>query len=491
MATHLDVIGNSWTGQLYSGGWHRSKTATDLPVLDKATGELLTETAEASRDDLERAVSLAESAQVAWANTPPAQRREVLIQFAALLKEHQDELIDWLIRESGSVRAKAEAELGMAYGEALEAAAMPTQPYGSLLPSANPTTVTSIARRVPRGIIGVISPWNFPLILALRSVAPALALGNAVILKPDSQTPICGGLFLARLLEEAGLPHNVFHVLPGGAELGSALVTHPAVSTISFTGSTAVGRSVNQAAAPLLKKVILELGGNNAFIVLDDADVNLAASCGAWGSFLHQGQICMTIGRHIVHHAVADEYIARLSERAEKLPVGNPSTETVALGPLINDRQAERVHQLVHDAVRSGAQVVTGGAGSGRLHPATVLRGVTPSMAVFRDEIFGPVAPVVIVSSDDEAVAVANSTEFGLSAAVHSASPHRALAIGKQLRAGLVHINDQTVNYESYIPFGGMGSTGNGGRFGAASSVEEFTEWQWITVRDTPTEYPF
>jgi benzaldehyde dehydrogenase (NAD) len=479
----------AWDGKLYSGGWTAGGGAA-IAVLDKATGEQLGEVAAATADDVARAAEVAQEAQGAWRETYAVERRAVFVRAARLLEDHHAELADWIVRETGGVRPKAEFELKMSTDELLEAAAMPTQPTGLVVPGAQPG-ITSIARRIPRGVIGVITPWNFPLILALRSVAPALALGNAVILKPDPQTPVAGGFALARIFAEAGLPEGLFHVLPGDAETGEAIVSDPRIGTISFTGSTEVGRRVNELAAPSMKKVALELGGNNAYIVLDDADLEAASSAGAWGSFLHQGQICMTAGRHIVHERIADDYVEALAERANRLPVGNPFEEEVALGPIINERQLDRVVRIVGETVDAGATLVAGGTHEGPYYKPTVLSGVTPEMAAFKEEIFGPVAPVTVVGSDEEAIALANQTPWGLVAAVQTGSPQRAQRIADQLRTGLVHVNDQTVNYESYIPFGGVGDSGNGGRFGGAASFDEFTEWQWLTLRDTATPYPF
>jgi benzaldehyde dehydrogenase (NAD) len=478
----------AWAGKLYSGGWKNGDGGT-TPVLEKATGETLTEVAFAAPSDVARAVKIAAEAQQAWRDAYGVEKRAVFIKAANLLDEHRADIADWIVRETGGVRGKAEFELKMAMDELLEAASMPTQPSGVIVPSNQPS-VTSIARRVPRGVVGVISPWNFPLILSLRSVAPALALGNAVILKPDPQTPIVGGFVIALLFEAAGLPDGLLHVLPGGAETGEAIVKHPGIRTISFTGSTAVGRHVNEVAAPMMKKVALELGGNNAYIVLDDADLDVASSAGAWGSFLHQGQICMTAGRHIVHEKVADAYIAKLAERAARLPVGNPFEGDVALGPMINEKQLQRVHDIVDGSVKAGARLVTGGTSDGPYFQPTVLAEVTPDMLAFTEEIFGPVAPVTVVGSDEEAIAVANQTPWGLVAAVQR-SVGRARHVAESLQTGLVHVNDQTVNYESYIPFGGCGESGNGGRFGGAASLDEFTEWQWMTLRDQATAYPF
>jgi benzaldehyde dehydrogenase (NAD) len=340
-------------------------------------------------------------------------------------------------------------------------------------------------------VVGVISPWNFPLVLAMRAVAPALALGNAVVLKPDVHTAVCGGHVVARLFEEAGLPSGVLHVLPGDAEPGEALTTHPAVEMIAFTGSTAVGRKVGEAAGRTLKRASLELGGNNALIVLDDADIDAASSAGAWGAFFHQGQVCMTAGRHIVHKAVADEYVDKLTMRADKLTVGDPWTGDVALGPMINQSQLSRVDSIVHATVTTGATLRTGGTYQDLFYRPTVLAGVTTAMPAFTEEIFGPVAPVIVVDDEDEAVAVATQTEYGLVAAIQTGSVERGLALADRLGTGIVHVNDQTINDNAFVPFGGTGASGNGSRYGAEQNREEFTRWQWLTVRNQPARYPF
>jgi benzaldehyde dehydrogenase (NAD) len=274
------------------------------------------------------------------------------------------------------------------------AAALIAHPLGHVLPSLTPGR-TSIARRVPIGVVGVITPWNSPYVLAMRSVGPALALGNAVVLKCDPNTPVTGGVVIARIFEEAGLPSGLLHVLPGGADVGQALTEDPNVRMISFTGSTATGRSVGAAAGRRLKRLVLELGGNSPLIVLDDADLEAASSAGAWGSFLHQGQICLAVSRHLVHESIADAYLEALCKRAQRLPVGNPDTEQVALGPIINERQVQRVQRIVDDSVAAGAQALTGGRADGLFYPPTVLGAVTTEMAAFREEIFGPVAPVI------------------------------------------------------------------------------------------------
>ena len=369
------------------------------------------------------------------------------------------------------------------------AAHLPLQSQGHVLPSVPGRT--SIARRVPHGIVGVISPFNFPMILTIRAVAPALAVGNAVVIKPDSRTPVTGGLMLARVLAEAGLPQDLLHVLPGDAEAGEALVVDPLVPMIAFTGSPAVGRRIGALAGQHLKKVSLELGGTNSLIILDDADLDVAASNAAWGAFFHQGQICMAANRILVHESMATEFTLRLAAKATHLPVGNGATGQVALGPLIDAKQRDRVHAMVQDSVRAGAKLEAGGTFDGLFYRPTVLSGVKPGMRVFDEETFGPVANIVTYKTDEEAIALANHNTGSLSSAVISKSVGRAMAVGQQLKSGMVHINDQTVNDDCVNPFGGPGIAGNGSSVGGPADLEEYTQWQWVTVKDQAPAYPF
>ncbi|MEV6834728.1 aldehyde dehydrogenase family protein [Streptomyces sp. NPDC051133] len=454
-----------------------------VDVLEPATGKTLATVAVADAAAVARAVAGAARAQPGWAGTAAAGRAAVLRRAATALEEHRAEVAEWLVREGGAVPAKADGEIADAVEELFQASALPTQPHGQVLPSEPDRS--SVARRVPLGVVGVISPWNVPLLLALRSVAPALALGNAVVLKPDVRTPVSGGLVVARIFAEAGLPPGVLRVVPGDAEAGRALTADPAVAMVSFTGSTAVGREVGEVAGRGLKRVSLELGGNNPLIVLDDADLESAAAAGAFASFVHQGQICMAAGRHIVHASVAREYTRLLTERARRLTAGNPWTDPVDLGPMIDAAQLERVHRIVADSVAAGAGLACGGEPDGPFYPATVLSGVTPAMPAFTEEIFGPVAPVVVVRDDEEAVAVANDTAYGLSAAVRTGSLERGMLLADRLRAGMIHVNDQTVNHQAVVPFGGFGGSGNGSRHGAQYGWDSYTQWQWITARGT------
>jgi benzaldehyde dehydrogenase (NAD) len=345
--------------------------------------------------------------------------------------------------------------------------------------------------RVPLGVVGVISPFNFPLILTLRVVAPALAMGNAVVIKPDPRTPVSGGYLLARLFELAGLPEGVLHVLPGGAEVGEALVVDPAVALISFTGSAAVGRRIGELAGRHLKKLSLELGGTNSLIVLDDADPDVAASNIAWGAWLHQGQICMASNRVLVHASLMDAVAQRLVAKATHLPVGDGAAGQVALGPLIDRRQIERVHASVQASVAGGAQLLAGGGHDGLFYQPTVLGGVGPGMPGYDEETFGPVVNLIPFDSDEQAVRIANDSRGGLAAAVISPSVGRAMRLARQLEAGMVHVNDQTVNDDAVNPFGGPGVAGNGASHGGPADWEVFTTWKWFTVKESATPYPF
>jgi len=339
----------------------------------------------------------------------------------------------------------------------------------------------SLAKRVPRGVVGTISPFNFPLILALRAIAPALACGNAVVTKPDPQTSF----------SEAGLPAGVFHVLPGEAEAGEALCTDKHVQMIQFTGSTNVGRRVAELAGRHLKRVSVELGGNNAFIVLEDSDVDAAVNNAAFGAFFHQGQICMASSRMFVHESIAAEFTSKLAEKARNLPVGDPATGQVALGPLINEKQLTRLKSLVQGSIDGGAKLEAGGESDGLFHQATVLSGIKPGLPGFDQETFGPVANIITFSSDEEAVELANTHEGSLSSGVFSGSLGRALAVANQLKSGGVHVNDQTVNDDANNPFGAPGVAGAGASVGGPADIEEYTRWQWMTIKDKPVEYPF
>ncbi|MFF4750202.1 benzaldehyde dehydrogenase [Streptomyces sp. NPDC002514] len=477
-----------WSGKAHVGTW-TAMTGGTAPVVEPATGELLGTIGVATPEDVANAAERAARAQSAWARTPYTERAAVLRRAGDLFTRYADEIGQWLIREGGSIPGKAAFETTTAAQECYEAATLASRPLGEILPSAEPRL--SLARRVPAGVVGVIAPFNAPLILGIRSVAPALALGNSVLFKPDLRTAVCGGVSVMRVFEEAGLPADLLHLLPGGADTGAAVVAAPQVRVISFTGSTAAGRKVGAAAAEHLKRAHLELGGNSALIVLPDADLERAASTAAWGSYFHQGQICMTTGRHLVHASVADEYVARLAEKAEQLPVGNPAKEQVALGPVIDAGQRDKIHGLVTASVGNGARLVAGGTYQDLFYRPTVLADVDDASPAYAEEVFGPVAPVRAFRDLDEVVALATASSYGLSLGILTSDAMRGLELAERIPTGIVHVNDQTVSDEAVAPFGGVAASGTGARFGGDANIEAFTETRWITARSEQPAYPF
>lgn len=477
-----------WGGKVNIGGWTEAAGGV-YDAVEPATGATLASVGAASRDDVYRAAQLAAKAQPEWAAKKPEERAAVLRRAGQLWEERAGEIQDWIVREAGSIPPKAQLEIHTAANECYEAAALPSHPHGEVLTSDEDRW--SFARRRPAGVVSVIAPFNFPLILSIRSVAPALALGNAVLLKPDPRTAVCGGVTLMRIFEEAGLPAGVLSLLPGGAETGAAVVEAPEVRIISFTGSTVAGRKVGEAAARHLKRAHLELGGNNALIVLPGADLAKAASAGAFGSFMHQGQICMTTGRHFVHESVYDDYVAELSAKAENLPVGDPFTGQVALGPIIDEHQRDKIDGIVQGAVAQGGRLTAGGSYEGLFYRPTVLADLALDNPAFIEEIFGPVAPITRFSEVDEVVGMVNANEYGLSVGILG-DVGTAMKIADRVHSGKVHINEQTVSDEANAPFGGVGASGTGSRFGGATSnIDAFTEIQWLTMRPDIPDYPF
>ena len=486
MATQGFLPAELWAGKLFDGQWQAG--ASSQPVLEPATGTVLGSVAMADPAQIARSAAAAATAQRDWANAPYDTRAQVLRRAAQLAEQHEADIVEWLVRESGSTRLKAGFEARISAKALQEAAALPSRSIGEMLPS-SPGRL-SLARRRPLGVVGVISPFNFPLYLAMRAVAPALALGNAVVLKPDPRTAVCGGVVIARLFELAGLPAGLLHMLPGDGAAGAALTSDPHVAMIQFTGSTAAGRKVGEAAGRHLKKVSLELGGKNALIVLDDADLDLAIANTAWGVYLHQGQICMATGRVLVQRGIYPQFLEKLVAKARSLQVGDPATTDVALGPLINAQQRDHAARVVAAAVAAGAALETGGSYRELFFEPTVLSGVDRDNPAFNEEIFAPVAVVVPFDSDDEAVALANDSDYGLSMGIVSSNVGRALQLGERLHTGLLHINDQTVNDEVINPFGGVAASGNGSSIGGPANIEEFTQWQWLTLKGEAPAYP-
>src|SRR4051794_5034303 len=461
----MGIIGTEWHDQLFTDGTWRPGGGEAIKVVAPASGEVLGALSSATPDDVRSAATGAASAQRDWARRTPSERAAVLRRAGQLFQEHAGEIEEWIVKETGAIPPKAQLETHVAADECYEASGLPTHPLGEVLATNEPHW--SLARRRPAGVVTVITPFNFPLILSIRSVAPALALGNAVLLKPDPRTTVSGGVSIVQVLREAGLPEGVLQLVPGGRETGEAAVTAPEVRIVSFTGSTAAGRSVGALGAQHLKRTHLELGGNSALVVLPGADLDKAVSAGAFGSFMHQGQVCMTTGRHLVHTSLREEYLERLAATADHLPVGDPATAQVALGPIIDGSQLAKIDDLVQSSLRSGARLVAGGTHEDLFYRPTVLADVDAETPAWREEIFGPVAPVRAFRTTDEAITLASENDYGLSLGILG-DVGEAMAVADAVPSGIVHINEQTGADEANAPFGGVGGAGAGARVGGA-----------------------
>lgn len=479
-------------GRLYiNGEWVDATDGRRFDVMNPATGDVCETIADASRSDAAAAVEAAAAAQAEWADRAHSERARIMHKAGDVLESRAQDIQDALIDEGGAWLGKTLFEVGYSAGVYRAAAAAAYQVNGEILPSDHGKV--SMIMREPLGVVSVISPWNFPLILSSRGIAVALAVGNSVVLKPSEETPVAGGLLIAEILEEAGLPAGVFNVVTCSrdsvSDVGDELIANPGVRGISFTGSTAVGRQIATQAAGLFKKCCVELGGKDAFIVLDDADLEHAVNAATFGSFMHQGQICMSTERVIVQRAVADRFTEMFVENTKKLKVGNPREMANCIGPIINDKQLGKIREQVDEAVAAGAKVLCGGGNEGRFFEPTVLSDVTRSMKVFREETFGPVAPIIVVDDDREAIEVANDSDYGLSAGIITRNEERGLSIARRLRTGMAHINDSSVNDEPHVPFGGVGASGVG-RHGGRPGIDQFTELRWITLERGGRHYP-
>ncbi len=460
---------------------------------DPYTDEVVSEVAAGSRQDARSAVEAGAAAFPEWSQTPPAVRQGVLLKAADVLESRQDEVVSMLARETGCTFGFGMFQMHFVPGLFRQAAALAYAPLGEVIPS--DTGAFAMGVRRPVGVVGAIAPWNAALILSARSIAAALALGNTVVLKPSEWSPQVGGLLWGEVFAQAGLPAGALNVVthaPGEAgPIGDELVENPAVRRLNFTGSTATGRTLAEAAGRQLKRVLLELGGYNPLIVLGDADLQYAVDASAFGAFLHQGQICMSARRIIVERPIADEFVSRLAEKTKGLKAGDPKEHDTIIGPLINEDALAMVKGRVDEAVRKGAKVLAGGEEAGsNVYKATVLTDVPADSEFAQKETFGPVLAVEVVDDADEAVARANATTYGLSAGIMTTNADRGLALAARLDCGIVHINDQPVGDEPQMPFGGVKDSG-WGRFGGQAVVDEFTELRWVTVQSGSHPYPF
>lgn len=471
-----------------AGTWRTGSGEETRSDFDPWTGDTLVDITQATTADLDEACQAAARAQQDWAAAPPARRAGVMRAAADVMTARKDEITGWLTSETGGTAAKADLEWSLVRSVLWEASAMPHHVTGTILPSDIPGKENRVYRE-PVGVVAVISPWNFPMQLSNRSVAPALAVGNAVVLKPSGDTPVTGGLLLARIFEEAGLPPGLLSVVVGsGSELGDPMVTHPIPRVVSFTGSTPVGQGIAAKAGP--KRLALELGGNGPLVVLDDADIALAVAAAIFGSFFHQGQICMIANRLIVDARVYDEFVNRFVEAAGALRVGDPSDPDNHLGPIINHSQLDSVRDKVARAQQDGAELVVSGEPVGPnglgLPPQVLL--ADNSVATAREEVFGPVITIIRADGEDHALQLANDTEYGLSSAVFSRDVNRAVQFARRVDAGMTHVNDSPVNDDANTAFGGEKASGIG-RFGGHWAVDEFTTEHWVSVQHQSRQY--
>jgi acyl-CoA reductase-like NAD-dependent aldehyde dehydrogenase len=435
------------------------------------------------------AIDAAHAAKAAWGNSPAALREKILHRAADELEAATNDIVDLLIGEGGSTFGKAHFEIPFAANMLRSIAGEARRVQGDVFPS-DVSGLLSLAIRRPLGVVAGISPFNFPVVLALKKVAFALATGNTFVLKPSEETSLVG-LKLAEIFEKAGLPSGVLNVVPGdGPTLARVLFDDPRVKLISFTGSTAVGRHIAVECAKKGKRVILEMGGKSPLIVLKDADVDYAVDTACFGIFIHQGQICMAGSRIIVEAPIYETFLRRFAAKAKTLQVGDPRDPHTVIGPLIRSSQCQMIDRKIKEAVAAGARVLTGGTYEANFYQPTVVADVTPNMAAFRDELFGPVAAVTRADNADHALALANNSSYGLSSAVLTNDLQLAMRFALELEAGMVHVNGPTVHDEPTVPFGGVKDSGSG-REGGRWSVEEMTEVKWVTIQMGCRHYPF
>jgi len=469
--------------QFIAGQWQPGRSQKMIQNLNPYTQDTIFTLQAASTSDVDAAYAAADKAFQQGAIKSVELRQQILQKLQQVIQARQDEIIDWLILESGSTRFKAGLEVGAALSIIQESQKFPEQSKTEQLESKDPQRKSLVLRK-PLGVIGVISPWNFPFHLSMRSVATAIACGNSVVLKPASDTPVTGGTLLGKLFEEAGLPAGVLNVVSGaGSEIGDYFVEHPIPKMISFTGSTEVGQNVGSKAlaSPRIKRLALELGGNAPLVILDDADLDLAVELTIMGRFMHQGQICMSTNRVIVDASIHDAYVEKLLERVKTVAVGDPNLEETIIGPIINQSQIKKHQQIIQSAKEQGAELVYEGGIEGNLVYPHIFTGVAPESPLAQEESFGPILPVLKARDEAHALKLANDTRFGLSSAVCTSNIERGIHFTEQLDIGMTHINGISVADQANAPFGGEKNSGLG-RFNGRWIFEEFTRTHWLTV---------
>ncbi|MEW9551932.1 aldehyde dehydrogenase family protein [Nonomuraea sp. NPDC050783] len=489
--------GSGWRrpriGHFLGGEWVAAGSGRTYPDHAPWSGEVLAEVAAGDADDARRAIAAAHEAFPGWSALPPWRRQQVFLRAADVLEGRREEVLDALAAETGCGRHFGEVQADFALRLLRQAAQLAYQPTGSLLPSDVEGTRAMAVRR-PVGVVGAIVPWNASLTLSGRGIVGPLALGNTVVLKPSEEAPYTGGALWAEVLHEAGLPAGALNVVthaPGEAGgVADAMLAGPLVKRVGFTGSTPTGRRLAEKAGRHLKRVVLQLSGQNPLIVTRDADLGYAVAAATYGAFVHQGQVCMCARRIYVERPLAAAFTERFAARAAALPTGDPHDPATVVGPVINEWALALLDRRVKEAVALGSRVLAGGVPRPPCYPATVLTDVPDEAEIAQGETFGPVVVVEAVDSADAAVARANASDLGLAASVITGDPRRGLELASRLEVGIVHVNDQPVNDEPQMPFGGVKDSG-WGRFGLGFAAEEFSEVQWVTVREQDRGFPF
>ena len=475
---------------LMIGGESRAAAST-FDRANPVTGEIATRAAAASVDDARAAVDAAQAAFPAWAALGPNARRAALLKAADGLDARADDFVDAMMSEIGATEGWARFNIMLSSSMVREAASLTTQIGGEVIPSDKPGCI-AMAIREPAGVVLSMAPWNAPIILATRAIAVPLACGNTVVLKASEQCPRTHGLIIQAFIE-AGLGDGIVNLVTNApqdaGDVVGAMIDHPAVRRVNFTGSTAVGKIIARRCADNLKPVLLELGGKAPFIVLEDADLDEAVKAAAFGAFMNQGQICMSTERIIVVDAIADAFVEKFQAKVGTLAVGDPRAGQTPLGAVVDTKTVDHVRALIDDALASGARQLNGGEATGVLMPAHVIDGVTPDMKLFRDESFGPVVGIVRARDEAHAIALANDTDYGLSASVFTRDTGRGLRVARQIQSGICHVNGPTVHDEAQMPFGGVKASGYG-KFGGRAGIDSFTELRWVTMETQPGHYP-
>ncbi|WP_031165015.1 aldehyde dehydrogenase family protein [Streptomyces durhamensis] len=476
--------------QYIDGEWRPGTGSWDVIDFNPYDDEKLASITVATVDEVDQAYRAAARAQKQWAATNPYARRAVLERALRLIEDREREIADLIVAELGGTRVKAGFELHLAKEFLRESIHLALRPEGRILPSPVDGKENRVYR-VPVGVIGVISPFNFPFLLSLKSVAPALALGNGVVLKPHQNTPIAGGTLIAKIFEEAGLPGGLLNVVVTDiAEIGDAFIEHPVPKVISFTGSDKVGRHVATVCAANFKRSVLELGGNSALVVLDDADLDYAVDAAVFSRFVHQGQVCMAANRVLVDRSIAEEFTGKFVAKVKSLKVGDPRDPQTVIGPVINSQQANAISGTVEQAVAEGATALVRGGTSGNLVEPSVLTDIPADSVLLQQEVFGPVVFLIPFDGEEEALRIVNDTPYGLSGAVHTGDIERGVAFAKQIDTGMFHVNDGTVHDEPIVPFGGEKHSGIG-RLNGETTLESFTTVKWISVQHGRSAFPF